>query len=94
MRFSCLAALPCVLVGLGFLTGCGAIATVHPSAVLSGKVHGGQQPVVGASIQLYTVGTTGDGSASTGLLAVPALTGVDVSFSITGGYTCAGASQV
>ena len=49
------------------LIGCGSGSpTPHPTPVgnprYSGSVHGGQQPVVGASIQLYTVGTTADGS--------------------------------
>jgi hypothetical protein len=36
---------------------------------ISGAVHGGQQPVTGSTIQLYAVGTTGDGSAATPLLS-------------------------
>jgi hypothetical protein len=35
---------------------------------MPGLVHGGQQPVIGATIQLYAVGTTGYGSAATPLL--------------------------
>src|ERR1700733_5745772 len=37
-------------------------ATVH------GSIHGGQQAVSGATIQLYAVGATGDGSSATALL--------------------------
>ena len=65
-------------VSLAFLfSGC---STGNVSSLLStpatpaaqgvqGKVHGGQQPVAGASIQLYAVGTTGDGSAATPLVS-------------------------
>jgi sugar lactone lactonase YvrE len=61
---------------------------------VSGKVFGGQQPVSGATVQLYTVGTSGLKSASTSLIASPPLSGVDGSFSITGTYSCANATQV
>ena len=40
-----------------------------PLAVYQGKVYGGQQPVNGATIQLYSVGTTGVATASTALIA-------------------------
>ncbi len=53
------------------LTGCG-IGTIdttqHVTVALQGKVFGGQQPVSGAKIQLYTVGTTGNGSAASSLI--------------------------
>jgi hypothetical protein len=39
-----------------------------PLLVKYGSVHGGQQAVSGSTIQLYAVGTTGDGSAATPLL--------------------------
>ena len=37
-------------------------------AAIEGKVRGGQQPVSGATIQLYAVGTTGDASSATPLI--------------------------
>jgi streptogramin lyase len=40
---------------------------VHGTAI-SGKVHGGQGPIVGASVYLYAASTTGNGTASTSLL--------------------------
>jgi sugar lactone lactonase YvrE len=40
---------------------------VHGAAI-SGKVHGGQNPIVGASVYLYAASTTGEGTASTSLL--------------------------
>jgi len=47
-----------------------------------GVVHGGQQPVSGATIQIYTVGTTGIASAST-----PLITGTTVLSDSSGGFT-------
>ncbi|MES2390764.1 MAG: chitobiase/beta-hexosaminidase C-terminal domain-containing protein, partial [Acidobacteriota bacterium] len=44
------------------------MAAGQKTGTLRGNIHGGQQPVGGAKIQLYAVGTTGDGSASTPLL--------------------------
>ncbi|SNT43909.1 hypothetical protein SAMN05421770_1173 [Granulicella rosea] len=58
-----------------FLTGCGMTTstsvtspvTVGAATKVSGIVMGGQQPVGGVSIQMYTVGTSGYGSAATPL---------------------------
>lgn len=58
-------------------------------AAIQGVVHGGQNPITGATIQLWTVGTGGYGSAATKL--GPALTTDPVlgTFSYTpGSYTC------
>jgi polygalacturonase len=41
---------------------------------IAGSVHGGQPPVTDATIQLYAVGTTGDGSAATLLLTTTVTT--------------------
>ena len=51
------------------------------SRSLRGTVYGGQQPIKGASVQLYAVGTGGDGSPATPLLKSPPLT------SASGGFT-------
>ena len=67
---------------------------VGATAKISGKVYGGQQPVSGAAIQLYTVGTTGLKSASTGLLTAPLASGADGTFSLTGLYSCTNATDV
>jgi hypothetical protein len=50
-------------------------------------VHGGQQPVNGATVQLYSVGTGGDGSAAMPLLTPAVMTGPDGGFTLTGLYT-------
>ena len=59
-----------------------------------GLVHGGQQPVTGATIQLYAVGTTGDGSAATPLLSPAPLSDANGTFNISGTYTCPSASSL
>jgi hypothetical protein len=79
--------------------GCSSVATVTPVAdvtsskiAFQGNVHGGQQPVIGAKIQLYAAGTptsggaygTGSTALITGTLPVTDLNG---NFTITGDYT-------
>lgn len=54
---------------------------------LHGRAHGGQQPVTGASIQLFAAGTSGYGIGATSLLSTPVLTDSSGNFSISG-YTC------
>src|SRR5258708_30253127 len=73
------------------LAGCGANLTSNSSLAggsLRGNLHGGQQPISGASVQLYATGATGYWSSATGLLSSPGITGANGGFSITGGYTC------
>jgi len=69
------------------------VATTASTSHVTGVVYGGQNPVVGASIQLYTVGTSGLKSASNGLISSPPLTGAGGSFNISGLYNgCNGAT--
>ena len=83
------------LTGLLVMAGCGdqlvRPAGVAVAASLSGSVHGGQQPIAGATIELYAVGGTGDGSASTPLLTTAQLTDSSGAFHL-GLYTCPSAS--
>ncbi len=85
-------------IALG-LTGC-ALApanntTATPiAAQLTGQVHGGQQPVAGALIQLYAAGTTGYGTAATPLLTNAVHSNATGGFSITSDYTCPANAQV
>jgi glucuronoarabinoxylan endo-1,4-beta-xylanase len=58
---------------------------------LSGQVKGGQQPISGATIQLYQVGTAGDGS-SAAPLGSSTTTNPSGGFTITGDYTCPGSN--
>ena len=82
-----LAAATCGLVGC---SGLASNVTAAPVTALqlSGSVHGGQQPVSGATIQLYAVGITGDGSAPTPLLTPSIQTNAAGGFILTGLYTC------
>jgi hypothetical protein len=62
--------------------------------IKQGIVHGGQQPVSGATIQLYAVGLGGDGSASTPLLTQVVTTDSGGNFSISNDYTCPSPSSL
>jgi hypothetical protein len=85
-------------VSASFITGCGAsfVSTVVPAGpaahpAIYGKLHGGQQPVAGASIQLYAAGAPamgggyGEGSVPLLLGTLP-VTDRDGNFTITGDY--------
>lgn len=102
----------CVLL----LSGCSGVPVTPPTgsnskavpgAAFEGRVHGGQNPIVGAHVYLYAANTTGYGDASVSILASAGGTTVDSSghyyvttqsggtFSITGDYSCPSAgSQV
>ena len=56
------------------------------AAAMRGKVHGGQQPITGASVQLWAVGASGYGSAATKLGSSVA-SDSNGNFSL-GAYTC------
>lgn len=66
----------------------GPAPTTATGAGLQGQIHGGQQPVSGATIQLYGVGTTGYGSAATPLLSTSVTTDQNGGFNIVGDFTC------
>ncbi|SNT43914.1 Streptogramin lyase [Granulicella rosea] len=73
------------------LAGCGSDGQLHTLAgtQLKGQVHGGQQPVSGASIQLYAAGLSGNGAVAVNLLSPNVVTtDKNGAFSITGDYTC------
>ena len=85
-------ALPALLLSLA---GCGIGTAVAPEGVsnlvLSGHVHGGQQPVTGSNIALFATASTGYG----GTLTPIATTTSDGSgnFSISSSYTCPAGQQ-
>src|ERR1700753_2236499 len=89
----------CALLGsfsLLYLTGCGMGTAAAPNPValtVNGKVHGGQQAVVGAQIQLYVAGNSGNGSAASPLLNPTGTSGEDGASSITGDYSCPSATS-
>ena len=80
---------------LPLLTGCAGISTANPDPAITqalnmtGSIHGGQQPVSGAKIYLYSVGTYTN-SPSTSMLNGTGYVTSDANgnFSITGDYTC------
>ena len=82
---------PIALFALGALGGCGIGPVVHTSELsgaIQGRVHGGQQPVAGSTIQLYTVGSAGNGSAATPMLTRSVTTDGEGNFDISSAYTC------
>jgi hypothetical protein len=91
------------------LAGCGMsgsmstpITTTGTGVALQGRVFGGQQPLVGAVVNLYAAGTTGYGSpypagngGSVSLLGTHVVTtDAGGSFNISGDYTCPTGSYV
>jgi hypothetical protein len=58
---------------------------------ITGAVHGGQQPVAGATVQFYTVGTSGDGSASS-FLTVSTTTNANGEFNIPA-FSCSSPTE-
>jgi hypothetical protein len=87
-----------VLLGGLMICGCGVARQASSTAVIpagrQGVVHGGQQPVSGATVQLFAVGTSGDGLAATALLSPAVTTDGNGGFTLTGLYTCPSASAL
>lgn len=55
----------------------------------------GKQPLIGASVELYAAGTSGNGSSGSALLASPLTTDANGAFAAPAGYTCpSAASQI
>ena len=61
---------------------------------MQGSVYGGQQPIAGATIQLYQTGSTGYGTGATELISGGTKTDSKGHFNITGLYTCLPGTQV
>jgi hypothetical protein len=79
------------------LTGCSmgsaiSVPTAITGPALHGVAFGGQQPVIGGTIQLYAAGSGGYGAAATPLIASTIKTDASGLFSITSAYTCPSAS--
>src|ERR1022692_2486882 len=84
-----------VLASLGtliVLSGCGGgMGSQNPAPLaMRGRVHGGQQPVSGAPIQLYAAGASGYGSGANPLIGSTITTDANGFFNISGVgvYTC------
>jgi hypothetical protein len=81
------------------LTGCGGFAGTAPQvpftgASIQGSMHGGQQPVQGATLALYAANATGYGVANINLLTVLVQTDAGGGFTITGDYSCTAGQQL
>ena len=61
------------------------------SGGIQGRLHGGQQPIVGATVTLYSPGTAGYGSAPTAL--VSATTDANGFFTLPS-YSCSGNAPI
>ncbi len=81
------------------LTGCGGIATTksgtggYQGSAFSGKALVGQQPLIGASVELYAAGTSGNGANGVGLLLNALITDSTGTFSVPAGYDCPSADS-
>jgi hypothetical protein len=97
-RFRVFEAIFCSLPLALLLAGCSTKTPGHslPASTMakSGSIHGGQQPVSGATIQLYAVGSNGDGSAATPLISQPVTSDANGNFSISGSYNCPTAASL
>src|ERR1700744_6348081 len=86
-----------LLAAATLLSGCGmGVANTDGGTsplAISGRIVGGNQPVTGATIQLYDANGTGYGAQATALLSPAVMSGPDGSFSITGLYSCTNASD-
>jgi hypothetical protein len=85
---------PVIFATLTALTiGCG-MGTSSPSAPvalhpqLKGSAHGGQQPISGATINLYIASTNAYQDNLTSILAAPVYSNQNGNFTIDGDYTC------
>ena len=81
-----------VTLSLAALLGCGAgIPATDASGTMhvSGSLHGGQQPVSGAAIQLYNTSLVAGSGTALPMLARPVVSDANGAFNITGDYTCA-----
>src|SRR5580698_7242143 len=94
----CAAAMPLVL-----LSGCDMVSTapadnaVGATGGLSGIVHGGRQPISGATVTLWAAGNAGYGSAAASLAVTTTAADGTFSFHPSGGsasYTCPSISSL
>jgi hypothetical protein len=59
-----------------------------PGVPFTGSVKAGLTGIIGASVQIYAAGTTGNGSAPTPLLTTPLVTDTNGNFSVPTPFTC------
>jgi hypothetical protein len=85
------------------VSGCGSTSDVvsttqgpgssYSGAGFAGKAMAGNQPLIGASVQVYAAGTSGNGSSGTALLASTPTTDANGAFTVPAGYMCPAASS-
>ena len=88
---------PALVLPLLVLTGCGAATSFsNPSTAVGfkGKVYGGQQPVVGATVTVWAAGINGYGSLGGALSSTTSQDDGSFDFSTAPAYTCAPGEQV
>ncbi len=69
--------------------------TPYTGVAFSGKAMAGNQPLMGAAVELYTAGTSGRGSNGTALLSASLTTDANGAFTVPSGYVCpSGTSQI
>ena len=100
VSFSAVLAILGVGVLASSLTGCSAAlvgshtgTTGYEGQGFSGKALVGQQPLIGASVELYAAGTSGNGSTGVALLSDALTTDGTGSFSVAAGYECPSADS-
>src|ERR1035441_8243859 len=78
-------------------TGCGSSYSVmvtqpppgnYTGAGFAGKAMAGKQPLIGAAVQLYAAGSSGNGSAGAALLSTALTTDANGAFTVPAGYLC------
>ena len=60
----------------------------YAGASFGGRALPGKQPLIGASVQLYAAGTSGNGSSGTSLLSSSLTTDANGAFTVPAGYLC------
>jgi len=83
---------------IGVLTGCGAPVNTdvvspppagsYAGAGFSGTVQVGAQPLIGATVNLYEAGTSGNGSSGVALLSTALTANAQGGFTVPAGYIC------
>ncbi len=70
-------------------------ANNYPGVSFGGRAMAGKQPLIGATVQLYAAGTSGNGSAGTALLSAALTTDTNGAFTVPASYSCpSAASQI
>ena len=75
-------------------TGIANLTGAFSGTAFTGQVLAGSLPVIGAQVQIYTAGATGNGSAGAQRLATSLVTDTTGSFNISASYTCPLASSI